>query len=127
MEAAGSLLVEAAGSSNTRESRCKYVGVYGSSWKLPRGTFVEAAIEGSNGSFPFHRVWKLPCTSMEASTNFHGSKYTSTNFHGNFRGSRHSSSDFDGSFDGSKLTSIEVNPWKFPWTLVDVSIDVGEN
>ena len=60
-------------------------GVYGSSWKLPRNIFVEAAIDGSNGSFHFHRQWKLPCTSMEASTNFHGNSYgsesTSINFH----------------------------------------------
>ena len=36
---------------DTRGSRWKYVGVYGSSWKLPRKVFVEAAIDGSNGSF----------------------------------------------------------------------------
>ena len=39
---------------DTRGSRWKYVGVYGSSWKLPRNRFVEAAINGSNGSFHFH-------------------------------------------------------------------------
>ena len=57
-----------------RGSRWKYVGVHGSSWKLPRYIFVEAAIDGSNRSFQFHRLSKLSCTSMEASTNFHGSK-----------------------------------------------------
>ena len=65
----------------TRGSRWKYVGVYGSSWKLPRNRFVEAAINGSNGSFHFHWQWKLQCTPMKASTNCHGSKNTSTNFH----------------------------------------------
>ena len=45
----------------------EYVRVYGSSWKLPRNMFVEAAINGSNGSFHFHRQWKLSCSSMEAS------------------------------------------------------------
>ena len=66
---------------DTRGSRWKYVGVYGSSWKLPRNRFVEAAINGSNGSFHFHWQWKLQCTPMKASTNCHGSKNTSTNFH----------------------------------------------
>ena len=66
---------------DTRESRWKYVGVHGISWKLPRNIFVEAAIHGSNGRFHFHRHWNLPCTPMEASTNFHESKPTSTNFH----------------------------------------------
>ena len=61
---------------DTRESRWKYVGVCGSSWKLPRNIFVEGAIDGSNGRFNFHRQRKLPCTSMEAFTNFHGSKPT---------------------------------------------------
>ena len=56
---------------DTRGSRWKYVGVYGRSWELPRNIFVEAAIDGSNGSFYFHRQWKLPCFSMEDSTNFH--------------------------------------------------------
>ena len=42
--------------------------------------FVDAAIDGSNGSFHFLRQWKLPCTSVEASTDFHESKSTSTNF-----------------------------------------------
>ena len=32
---------------------------------------------------PWNFPWKLPCTSMEASTNFHGSKSNSNNFHGN--------------------------------------------
>ena len=45
---------------DARGIRWKYVGVYGSSWKLPRRIFVEAAIDGSNGSFHFHRQWKLP-------------------------------------------------------------------
>ena len=37
---------------------------------------MEVAIEGSNGSFHSHRQWKLPCTALEASINFHGSKFT---------------------------------------------------
>ena len=32
----------------TRGSRWEYVGVYGSSWKLPPSVVVEAAIDGSN-------------------------------------------------------------------------------
>ena len=32
----------------TRRSRWKYVGVCGSSWKLPPNRVVEAAIDGSN-------------------------------------------------------------------------------
>ena len=70
---------------NTRGSRWKYVGDYGSSSKLPRNVFVEA--DGSNGSFHFHRQRELPCISMETCTNFHGSESTSTNFHGNSHGS----------------------------------------
>ena len=34
---------------DTRKSRCKYVGVYGSSRKRPRNNFAKAAIDGSNG------------------------------------------------------------------------------
>ena len=50
-----------------RASRWKYVGVYEIlvSWTLPRNIFVEA-IDGSNGSFHFHRQWKIPMY-------FHGS------------------------------------------------------
>ena len=36
---------------DTRGSRWKYIGVYVSSWKLPPNMVVEAAIDGSNGSF----------------------------------------------------------------------------
>ena len=32
----------------------RYVGVYGSSWKLLRNIFVEAAVDECNGSFHFH-------------------------------------------------------------------------
>ena len=92
---------------NTLGSRWKFVGVKESSWKLPHNIFVEAAIDGRNGSFHFHRQCKLQCTSMEALTNlhifswrlplasmevnllpptcmeiFHGSKSTSIDFHG---------------------------------------------
>ena len=73
---------------DTRGSRWKYGGVSRNSWKLPRIIFVEAVVDGSNGSFHFHRQWKIPCISVEASTNFHGSKSTSTNFHGNFHGNK---------------------------------------
>ena len=66
--------MEAAGSRDTRGSRWKYVGVYGSSRELPRKIFVDAAIDGSNGSFHFHRHWKLPYISLEASTNFNAWK-----------------------------------------------------
>ena len=79
---------------DTRWSRWKHVGVHGSLRKLSRTLFVEAAIDGSNGSFHLHRQWKLPCTSMEASTNFNGSKSTRTYFHGNFHGSKLVSADF---------------------------------
>ena len=71
---------------STRGSRCKYVGVHGSSWQLPRNKFMEATIDVSSGSFQFHRPWKLPYISMEASINFHGSKPKSTDFHGNVHG-----------------------------------------
>ena len=70
---------------------------------------MEAAIDGSNGNFHFHRQWKNPCTSVEASTNFHGSKRVSTNFLGNFHGSKHSFTDFHGSLYGGKLTSMDVS------------------
>ena len=50
---------------------------YGSSCKLPPNMMVEAAIDGSNGSFYFNRQWKLTSTSMDDSTNFHGSKSSS--------------------------------------------------
>ena len=93
---------------DARGSRCESVGVYGSSWELPRNIFGQAAIDGSNGSVHFHRQWKRPCTSKDASINFHGSKYTATNFHGNFHGSKYSSTDFHESFHGRKLTSMEV-------------------
>ena len=36
---------------DTRGSRWKYIGVYGSSWKLPPNMVVEAEFGGSNGSF----------------------------------------------------------------------------
>ena len=71
----------------TGGKRWKYVRVYRSSWKLPRNTFMEAAVDGSNRSFHFHRQWKLPCTSMEV-VSFHGRKSTPTIFHGNFHGSK---------------------------------------
>ena len=85
-----------------------YVGEYGSSWKLPRNIFMEAAIDGSNRTFHFHRQWKLPCISMEASTNFRGGKSTSINFHVNFDGSKSTSTDFH-DFHGSKFASMEVD------------------
>ena len=86
---------------NTRGNRWWYVGVYGSSWKLPHNVFVEAAIDGNNGSFRFHRPWKIPSISIKASIKFHGSKSTSTNFHENFHGSKSTSIDFHGSVHGS--------------------------
>ena len=51
---------------DTRGSRWKYVGVYGSSWKLPRNAFVQAAIDGNNVKLP------LPPT-VEACMYFYGS------------------------------------------------------
>ena len=48
----------------TRESRWKYLGVYVSSWKLPRNIFVEASIDDSGKFHVF--PWKLPLTSTEA-------------------------------------------------------------
>ena len=89
----------------------KWVWVFRGIWKLielPRNIFVYAAIDGSSGSFHFHRQLKLPYTSMEASTNFHGGKSTSISFHGNFHGTKFTSTEFHGSFHGSILTSIEV-------------------
>ena len=86
--------------------------------------------DGSNGSFHFHRQWKLPCTSMEASTNFDGTKPTFTYFHGNFYGSNYYSNDFHGSFYGSKLMSTEFSMGvggrlrKFPSKLVETSMEV---
>ena len=58
---------------DTRGSRLTHVGVYASSWKVPPNIIVEVAIDGSNGSFHFRRQSKVPCISMQASTNFHGS------------------------------------------------------
>jgi len=83
---------------DTRGSRCNYVGVYGSSWKLPRNIFKRAYL-GRPQSQMYLLVtrvndiyiysWKLQFMEvMEASTNFHGSKSTSTDFHGNFDGSK---------------------------------------
>ena len=80
---------------DTRGSRWKYVGIYGSSWQLPPHMVVEAAVDGSNESFHLLRQWKLISTSMEASTKFHRSKPTSIYFHGRF--------------NGSKSTCMEVN------------------
>ena len=65
---------------DTRGSRWNYTGVYWFSWKLLRNKFVKAAIDGTIESFHFHRQWKRPCISTEASTNFHGRKSNSTNF-----------------------------------------------
>ena len=91
---------------DTRGGRRKNVRVSGSSWKLPRTTFVEATIVRSNERFHFHRQWKVPCISMEASTNFHRSKSTCTNFHGSFHGNKSTSTDLHGSFHGSKFASM---------------------
>ena len=113
--------VEGAASCDTRGGRCKYVGICGSSRKLPRNIFVEAAVNGSNGMFYFHGQRKLPCTSMEVYTNFRGSKSSSSNFHGNFYGDNYSSTDsrklscmyidFQRSFHGS---------WrKLPWLPIE--------
>ena len=38
---------------------------------------MKAAFDGSNGSLHFQRQWKLPCSSMEASTDLHESASTS--------------------------------------------------
>ena len=43
---------------------------------------------------PWNFPWKLPCTSMEASANFHGSTSNSTNFDGNFHGRIYTSANF---------------------------------
>ena len=89
--------------------------MYGSSWKLPRNIFVEAAIDGSNGSLYFHRQWKLPCIFIEASTNFHGSESISTNFHGN-------SMEVNLLPPTSMEVSMEVN--SIPWKIVETSMEV---
>ena len=61
-----------------RGSRWNYVGIYGSSWKIPRNIFVEAAFGRRNGSFHFHDSenfhvfpWKLPLTSMGLPLYYH--------------------------------------------------------
>ena len=54
----------------------------GNSSKRPPNVFVDAETDGSNETLIFHRQWKLPCVSMEASTNFQGDKPASINFHG---------------------------------------------
>ena len=81
---------------------------------------------GGDGSFQFHRRWKLPCTSMEVSADFHGgSRSTSTNLQWNFHGIRYSSTGFEklpwkeNDFHGRKLleTSTEVNRTNVGWPL----------
>ena len=54
-----------------RGNRWKYVGANGCSWKLPRNTFVEDGIDGTNGNFHFHQQRKRPCFSMEVPANLH--------------------------------------------------------
>ena len=55
----------------------------------------------AHGSFHGIYPWKLQLMeAMESSTNVHGNKSTSTNFHGNFHG-RKSTADFHGNFHGS--------------------------
>ena len=49
------MLMEAAGSFVIIVEVGSSIGVHGSSWKLPPNMVVEAAIDGSNGSFHFHR------------------------------------------------------------------------
>ena len=92
-----------------RGSGWKFAGVYRSLWKFPLNIFMEAAIDGNNGTFNSHRQWKLPCTCMEASIKIHGGNSTSTNLHGNFHGRKCTSTDLYGSFHGSKLTFIEAS------------------
>ena len=53
----------------TRGSRWKYIGAYGSSLKLPPNLVVETAIDGSNRNFHIHRQWQLPSTSSKISIN----------------------------------------------------------
>ena len=65
---------------------------------------MESTIDGSNGSLHFHRQWKNPCSSVEASTKFHFRQ-----FPWNVHGSKYSSADIHRSFNESKLTSMEVN------------------
>ena len=110
---------------DTCRRRWKYVEVYGSSWKIPRNhswklqlmETMEASISTHSGRFPFF-LWKLPCISMEASTNFNGSKSTSTNlFHGNFYGSKSTSTDFHRRFHGSPFASEEVRFLSYKWKL----------
>ena len=104
---------------DTRGTKWNYVGVYGSSWNLPRNVFVEAANNGSNGSFYFHRAenstCKLPLTSMEV----HLLPLTSMEVsHGKFHGSKSTFPDFYGSFPASKCASMMVEKllsWKLPW------------
>ena len=92
-----------------RGSRWKFAGVDGSLGKFPLNIFVQAAIDGNNGTFNCHRQWKLPCTCMEASINIRGGNSTSTNLHGNFHVSKCTSTNLYGSFHGSKLTFMEAS------------------
>ena len=96
----------------TRRSRWKYVGVCGSLWKLPWGIFVEAALPLPPTAENFYVFpWKVPLGS------FHGSKSTSTDFHGNFRGNF---------METCMETSMEVNvlAWKLPLKLPGISVGI---
>ena len=97
---------------DTRRSRWKYVGVCGSLWKLPWGIFVEAALPLPPTAENFYVFpWKVPLGS------FHGSKSTSTDFHGNFRGNF---------METCMETSMEVNvlAWKLPLKLPGISVGI---
>ena len=64
------------------------------SWKLQLMEAMESSTSIDSGCFDgFHQ---LPCISMEASTNFHGSKSISTNLHGNFHVTNNTSTDVCG-------------------------------
>ena len=101
---------------DTCRRRWKYVEVYGSSWKIPRNhswklqlmETMEASISTHSGRFPFF-LWKLPCISMEASTNTLEDKSTCTNFHVHFHGSKSSTESMGFSMDKFAATPMEVS------------------
>ena len=109
--------------------RLMHVGVCGNSWKLPQNMSVEASIDRSNGRFHFYRQRKFPYIPMEASTNLHGSKSTSTNVHRNLHGSKYFPTDFHvlpwKLWRNSMEAFMEVNwlPRKFPWKLAETSME----
>ena len=83
-------------------------------------SFLDRVCSPSKDDSAFHticflslRPWKFLPSSMETSTNFHGSKSTSmegsTNFHGSKFTSKEISMEVSSNFHGSKSTSIEIS------------------